>query len=70
MTSLNPQFATVLADYDGHARWQTTLQNYDTGGKPIDVLVTLFSDGTVHLATRPTSQPDCSWSPPAIAERS
>lgn len=69
MTSLSPQFATVLADYDGHARWVTTLNNYDTGNKPVDVLVTLFSDGTMHLATRPTHEPSCTWSPPAIAER-
>lgn len=69
MTSLNPQFATVLADYDGHARWVATIKNYDTANQAVDVLVTLFSDGTVHLATRPAIDPTCTWSPPANAER-
>lgn len=69
MTSLNPQFATVLADYDGHARWSLTLKNYDTDYKAIDVLITLFSDGTMHLATRPPLEPSCTWSPPVVAER-
>ncbi len=69
MTSLDPQFATVLADIDGHARWTATICNYDTNNHPVDVLVTLFNDGTLHLATRPARDPSCSWSPPAEALR-
>lgn len=70
MRTLDPQFLTVLADHDGHARWVATIQNYDTGGKSVAVLITLFSDGTIHLATKPGQDLDCTWSPPAEADRS
>lgn len=58
----DPIFLTVLADYDGFARWTTVLRNHDTGDKPIQVLIVLDRDGGITLATRPHS--DCTWSPP------
>ena len=65
----DPNFITVLADYDSHARWVARIQNTDTDQIPIDLLITLAADGTVTVATRPARYQSCSWAPPDTAER-
>lgn len=65
---LEPKFATVLADMDGHCRWVASICNYDTGDKRFDVLIVLNPDGTIVLATRPPHS-GCTWSPPIDATR-
>jgi len=64
-----PNFTTVLADQDRFCRWVATVNHSDVGGANVDVLVTLEPDGSVSVATRPTSCPQFSWSPPFRAER-
>jgi hypothetical protein len=69
MTTIDPRFTTVLADPDGFCRWTARLDNFDLDGAAVDLLIVLWEDGTVELATRPAKQPSCSWSPPIIAVR-
>lgn len=67
--ALEPRFATVLADHDGHCRWVVRVRNYDTGDKAVDLLIVLNPDGTVTVATRPPNGHGCTWSPPIDATR-
>lgn len=64
---LDPKFITIMADYDGFARWVVKVRNADTHDIALQVLIVLDEDGNIALATRPTSE--CTWSPPLIAER-
>lgn len=65
----DPQFVTVLADFDRHSRWTVTIQNYDTGDRSIDLLIVLDPDGDIIVATRPPASTGVSWSPPFNATR-
>lgn len=67
--ALEPRFATVLADHDGHCRWVARVGNYDTGDHRFELLITLAPDGSVTLATRPLHGSGCTWSPPIDATR-
>jgi len=67
---LEPKFITILADDDGYSRWKVTLRNFDTGDKPIDLLVMMDADGGMALATRPPHDTSCTWSPPVFPARS
>lgn len=63
---------TILeADSDGCVRWVVRLQPEETHGleEPLDVLMWLWADGSVHLATRPAFHSDWSWSPPVFPDR-
>lgn len=66
--SLDPNFVTVLADMDGFARWVVRFSNFDTGNRPIELLIVLHPDGDVNIATRPPWD-SVSWSPPYDAQR-
>ena len=68
--SLDPKFMTILADDDGYSRWKVTLRNFDTGEKPIDLLVVMDIDGEMAIATRPSHDSSCSWSAPVYPARS
>jgi hypothetical protein len=69
----DPKFVTVLADYDGFARWLCHMDGtdimaaYRQGG--VHLLVTLSPDGEITLATKPGREWSCSWAPPTTAER-
>jgi len=65
--TLEPRFITIMADYDGFARWVAEVRNADTGNVALEVLIVLEEDGSIALATRPSS--DCTWSPPIMAIR-
>ena len=65
----DPQFVTVLADMDQHCRWVARVRTHDTGEKEFDLLIVLDPDGNVSVATRPWTNPECSWTPPIIANR-
>jgi hypothetical protein len=65
---LEPKFITLLADRDHIARYTGTMETYDIGGKKVQFLVTIFDDGELTIATRPTR--DSTWSPPQTLERS
>jgi hypothetical protein len=67
---LDPKFITILADDDGYSRWKVTLRNFDSGDKPIDLLIMMDADGDMALATRPPHDPSCSWSAPLFPARS
>ena len=67
---LDPKFITILADDDGFSRWKVTLRNFDSGDKPIDLLIMMDSNGDMALATRPPHDPSCSWSAPLFPARS
>ena len=43
---LDPKFITILADDDGFSRWKVTLRNFDSGDKPIDLLIMMDADGS------------------------
>lgn len=64
-----PKFVTVLADIDNFCRWVAHVRTHDTGEKQFDLLIVLDSDGNIDVATRPSLHPECSWSPPIIANR-
>ena len=71
--ALTPQFITVMADHDGHARWIATLDStdimnaYRTAG--IHLLVTLNPEGDVTVAFKPGRHWQTTWSPPITLER-
>lgn len=65
---LSPKFVTLLADHDNIVRYSGTMSSYDIGNKIVQFLVTIFDDGEMTIATRPSS--DSSWSPPVMLERS
>ena len=69
LDATDPQFVTVLADFDRHCRWTVTIENYDTGDRRIDLLIVLDPDGDVIVATRPPVSEGVSWSPPFNATR-
>lgn len=63
---------TVLeADTDGCVRWIVQLHPDNTHGldEPLDVLLWMWADGSIHVASRPTFEPQWSWSPPTYADR-
>jgi|694.fasta_scaffold155037_6 hypothetical protein len=63
---------TILeADTDGCVRWLITLPQNLTRGleEPLDVLIWMWADGSIHVATRPTFEPQWSWSPPVYGDR-
>ncbi len=68
-----PTTVTVLADYDGHARWVAHLSGYDimdaATTKGIYLLVTLDPEGSIQIATKPGNAWDSTWSPPAEMNR-
>ncbi len=64
-----PQFVTVLADMDKHCRWVAHVRTHDTGEKEFDLLIVLDAEGNITVATRPWAHPECSWTPPIIANR-
>lgn len=66
--SLNPQFVTVLADNDRHARWVARICNHDTGYKDVELLIVLDPEGDVVVASRPWPS-TCTWSPPIDGAR-
>lgn len=63
----DPKFVTILADKSGEASWIFTVNNYDTGYKPVDILVTINQRGEMHFSTRPSA--NASWSEGQKAER-
>lgn len=71
--TLTPQFITVMADHDGHARWVGTLDATDimnahrTGG--IYLLVTLDKEGNATVAFKPGNDFSTTWSPPVEVNR-
>jgi len=63
---------TILeADSDGCVRWIVRVQPEQMHGleEPMDVLIWLWADGSVHLAFRPAFHTDWSWSPPVFPDR-
>jgi len=63
---------TILeADSDGCCRWIVRLHPDIAHGleESIDVLLWMWADGSIHLATRPAMHPDWSWSPPIYPDR-
>jgi hypothetical protein len=68
-----PTTVTVLADYDGHARWVTHLSGYDimdaATTKGIYLLVTLDPEGSIQIATKPGNAWDSTWSPSVEVQR-
>ncbi len=71
--SLTPQFITVMADHDGHARWvgaidATDVMNaYRQGG--VYLLITLNQEGDATVAFKPGRDWSATWSPPITLER-
>ena len=71
--TLTPQFITVMADHDGHARWVGTIDATDimnahrTGG--IYLLVTLDKEGNATVSFKPGREWSTTWSPPITVER-
>ncbi len=71
--SLTPQFVTVMADHDGHARWVgnigvTDVMNaYRQGG--VFILITLNQEGEATVAFKPGRDWSATWSPPVDLER-
>jgi hypothetical protein len=69
----DPQFLTMLADSDGHARFVAQVDATDVmyahrnGG--VFVLVQIAPDGSASLAFKPGCDYGCSWSPPVMTER-
>lgn len=63
----DPKFLTVMADHSGGASWSFTVNNYDTGYKPVDILVTINKHGEMQFSTRPNI--NSSWSDGQKAER-
>jgi len=68
METPDPIFVTLLADSDGICRWKFTLCNYDTGNKPVDLLICLSAE-ELSVATRPTHEASTTWSPPYYLDR-
>lgn len=63
---------TILeADSDGCVRWIARLHPDNTHGleERIDVLLWMWADGSIHLATRPAAHPEWSWSIPTFPDR-
>lgn len=63
----DPKFLTLIADNFGEANWVFTVNNYDTGYKPVDILVNINKHGEMHFSTRPNA--NSSWSDGLRAER-
>jgi hypothetical protein len=69
----DPQFITVMADQDGHARWvgainaTDVMQAHRTGG--VFILVLLDAEGRVFLGFKPGGHWESAWSPPITLER-
>lgn len=69
----DPKFITILADQDGFARWLVRLDTadimaaYRQGG--IHLLVTMYPEGELEVATKPGNEWNCTWTPPVQVER-
>lgn len=61
----------IEADKDGCVRWIGCLTPDIAHGleEPLDVLIWMWADGSLHIATRPTFEPQWSWSPPMFPDR-
>ena len=61
----------IEADNDGCARWivRLTPDTCHELKEPTDVLIWLWADGSIHIATRPAHHPDWAWSPPVFPDR-
>jgi hypothetical protein len=61
----------IEADNDGCARWIVRLSpdGCQQLQEPTDVLIWLWADGSIHMATRPAYHPDWAWSPPVFPDR-
>jgi hypothetical protein len=71
--ALTPQFITVMADHDGHARWIATLDSTDIMNayrtRGLYLLVTLNAEGEATVAFKPGNDWSTTWSPPVTVER-
>ena len=68
----DPQFITVMADQDGHARWvgainATEVMQANRYG--VYILVLLDAEGRVCIGFKPGGHWESAWSPPITLER-
>jgi hypothetical protein len=68
----DPQFITVMADQDGHARWvgainATEVMQANRYG--VYILVLLDAEGRVCIGFKPGGHWESAWSPPIKLER-
>lgn len=69
----DPKFITLLADDDGCARWLVHLDTtdimaaYRQGG--VHLLLTMWPEGEINIATKPGRHWQCTWSPPVELPR-
>lgn len=69
----DPKFITIMADNDGFARWLIHLDTtdimdaYRQGG--IHLLVTMYPEGELEIATKPGRHWQATWSPPTELHR-
>lgn len=62
-----PRFLTMLASKDGFVRLYGEINNHNTNGQTLQVLVTIYTDQTATFATRANSWD--TWSIPVEAEQ-